>query len=549
MTRFATLAVLLASGVLFLFALGSRSLISEEVRWAEIAREMVSSGDYWRPTINEKTYFDKPVGSYWLIVGLSRLTGTVDEFTARLPAALAGLLGVALVISLGRKIFGVKTGVLAGAILATNLGYVIYSRRATADLETVTGVLLAVWWFHRNRDRTSFVWVLPLWLGMAFVSLTKGLLGFALPLVIFVGFGLVTAWVNRPRPWALRPFIGTYLKCNRWFFNGYTLLAMPLAVVVYFLPFTLADQGTGTGLDMVWRENVKRFVSPHNHVGPVYLYLGVIFILAAPWSLFLPAALFPQKPSQSNDQPGERLIRVAFFSLFLFFTASASRRSYYLLPILPYASLLIATLLTREPTQLHPIASVLRRLAWCLLVILFVASGLALLPIHWFLPKSYAAFPGLPNQAWLAMGWTIGMITLAWLLITKKTIPLTYVVAGVFIGLIYAFGLAYPSFDRIRPRNDFLQIVHDETQPAPEQLALYHCSDIVFDLGRLVRDYDQDPSLAEAIRQKKVRWIVAPSHLAKFGFPARIVAEEATLPWESEDRTENKLVLLEFVNK
>ena len=90
-------AVLAGAAVLFLVQLGSRGVVSEEMRWGEVAREMRASGDYFHPTINGRTYYDKPLGSYWLIVAASYLTGGVNETAARLPAAVAGWVGVLLV--------------------------------------------------------------------------------------------------------------------------------------------------------------------------------------------------------------------------------------------------------------------------------------------------------------------------------------------------------------------------------------------------------------------------------------------------------------------
>src|SRR5207237_6523819 len=90
----AAVAVLAASAVLFFARLGDRGVVSEELRWAEVAREMRLTGDYLRPTVNGRTYYDKPLGTYWLIVAASHLTGGVDEAAARLPAAAAGWLGV-----------------------------------------------------------------------------------------------------------------------------------------------------------------------------------------------------------------------------------------------------------------------------------------------------------------------------------------------------------------------------------------------------------------------------------------------------------------------
>lgn len=107
--KFATLGGVFAAAVIFFVRLGDRALVSEEVRWAEVAREMKQSGDYVYPTINGRTYHDKPVGSYWLIVAASQLTGTVDEATARFPSAIAGVVGVWMVILLGCRLYDGRT--------------------------------------------------------------------------------------------------------------------------------------------------------------------------------------------------------------------------------------------------------------------------------------------------------------------------------------------------------------------------------------------------------------------------------------------------------
>src|SRR5207244_9752062 len=170
----AAVAVLAAAAVLFFARLGDRGVVSEELRWAEVAREMRQTGDYLRPAINGHPYPDKPAGSYWLIVAASYLTGGVDETAARLPAAAAGWVGVLLVMLLGNHLYARRAAVLAGAVLASSFGFAFYARRATADVETVTGVLAAVWLFARHRDRPAGPWVVGLWLLMAATSLTKG---------------------------------------------------------------------------------------------------------------------------------------------------------------------------------------------------------------------------------------------------------------------------------------------------------------------------------------------------------------------------------------
>ena len=54
--RLAALGILLLSALLFGLRLGDRDVVSEELRFAEVAREMAHTGDYFHPTINGKSY-------------------------------------------------------------------------------------------------------------------------------------------------------------------------------------------------------------------------------------------------------------------------------------------------------------------------------------------------------------------------------------------------------------------------------------------------------------------------------------------------------------
>ncbi len=538
MPRFpAALALLLlATAVLFLTRLGDRALTSEEVRWATVAREMRASGDPLHPTINGGAYPDKPVGSYWLIVAASYLTGGVTEAAARLPAALAGVLGVWLLVGLARRLTDDGTALLAGAILATSFGFVVYARRATADIETVVGVLAAVSLGQRHAPRGG-PWVLALWAVMALTSLTKGLLGFALPLAVLGVNTLSLAWAGRRET----GLVGGLKLHGRWLMTPWSLLAVPLGVAIYFAPFALASGG---GLGMVWRENVQRFVAPHNHTGPVSLYAGVVFVLLAPWSVFLPAALVPPR----EGTPGDRFARVYFWTVFAFFTLAASRRSYYLLPVLPAAAILIAGTLTALPGELRGVARRLRGVGWGVLGVVALAAGALLLPPAWVLPAPYDQLPRLPYPAAFAAGWLATLALLVASLRGHLQHPAGWAAVVAFAAFGYGFGVAWPELDDQRTRRAFLADVQARTCEDPDRLAMFHARDSVFDLGRTAPDYPDADRLAADLRGGQVRWVIARRrYLAGVKLPANIVLEEAVRPWDG-DQVGDKLVLLEVTS-
>src|SRR2546426_437868 len=84
------LVAALAVFVLF-FQLGTRGLNEpDEGRYSEVSREMVASGDWLVPRFNGVEHLSKPPVTYWLVAASLKTFG-VNEWAARLPAALAAL--------------------------------------------------------------------------------------------------------------------------------------------------------------------------------------------------------------------------------------------------------------------------------------------------------------------------------------------------------------------------------------------------------------------------------------------------------------------------
>src|SRR5207249_177809 len=176
-----------------------------------------------------------------------------------------------------------------------------------------------------------------------------------------------------------------------------SIIAAGLAALVYAAPFALSGGDAGQGLFMVFRENVQRFFDPANHRGPAYLYLYVIIGLMAPWSLLLPAALARTVAGYRGGlSRGDRFVVAYFGATFLFFTLAGSRRSYYLMPVLPAAALLVARLLTTRSAELSAAARRLLAIGFGTLTVAVIVAGAGLLPLAWLLPKPWADLPPLP---------------------------------------------------------------------------------------------------------------------------------------------------------
>jgi 4-amino-4-deoxy-L-arabinose transferase-like glycosyltransferase len=318
-------ACILGAAVLILTGnLGVIPLWGAEGRWAMISRHMVDTGELFRPLLGNSVYWDKPLLSYWAVLPFAALSGGVSETVIRLPSVLAALLLLALTVDLARKWFDAQTALCSMMILSTSYGFIFWARNAQVEMFNAFFILLAIWYFLKRKEDPSPRWMYLLGGIMAVGAGFKGLPAYGVP-IFTIGLLLL---FKQKRPSAMTwPHIIGSLALSMALYIGFQL------IVCYFA-------GTWAPLELVWKENVIRFFKPFDHKGSIWTYFIRIFDLAAPWSLLLPAALVYLRPKLRIRASGAAELLVIFGAVFLFFTLSGSRRSYYLLPILPFASIL-----------------------------------------------------------------------------------------------------------------------------------------------------------------------------------------------------------------
>lgn len=102
--------IALAGAVLFFPFLGSVHLFDwDEINFAESSREMIMSGDYFRVQINYEPFWEKPPLFFWLQAASMHLFG-VNEFAARFPNAVIGIITLLTIFKIGTKEFDLKFG-------------------------------------------------------------------------------------------------------------------------------------------------------------------------------------------------------------------------------------------------------------------------------------------------------------------------------------------------------------------------------------------------------------------------------------------------------
>ncbi len=352
------LALLLLSGLLFFLGLGDMGLTDrDEGRNAEAGREMFESGDRLTPTFNGELRVAKPVLLYWLMEQSYRLFGS-NEFAARFPSAVFGV-GLILMHYLFLVHQRDRTiALFGGLMLLLNLEILGLGRMALTDSVLIFFTTASLYGFWLGLHGTGGVrrWIWMFYIGMALATLTKGPVGFAVPLVIAI---LYLTWTRRWQDYWQKgvPLAGTLL---------FVLLAAPW----YAAMFLVHGDAYASGAKA---HSIGRFLSPmEGHQGTIFFYLPVLLLGFFPWSALLPVPLYQtfkrwhearglrleertrqnSSPSPLAPRPSSSLELDLFAALwlvgtFVFFTASATRLPHYIGPLFPAAALLTASYWSR----------------------------------------------------------------------------------------------------------------------------------------------------------------------------------------------------------
>jgi 4-amino-4-deoxy-L-arabinose transferase-like glycosyltransferase len=339
---------------LYFFNLGRWDLWNpDEPRYAEVAREMVSRGDWILMHYNGETYPDKPPLFFWLIAFSSFLWQGFSSFSVRFPAALFGTLTILITFFLGKTLYSSRTGFFSGLILATSLEFSYLSTRANIDTTltffTTASLFCFFQWYRSapphpsplpNGEREgvrgdqikpgkarSFV-IYGFYIGMALATLAKGPVGFILPLSISLIYLVVQKdWDCLKR---MRLLSGMVL------FVGIVLL--------WYLPAVFKG-GEDYLQATLFKHTIDRYAQGWSKGRPIYYYLYNFPIEFLPWVFFIPAAVAYGFSREKAEKRGEFLFLFMWFALiFIFFSLSKGKRGIYLLPLYPAVSLMVGKL-------------------------------------------------------------------------------------------------------------------------------------------------------------------------------------------------------------
>ena len=361
------LVVLAFAALMILTGIGLRSpWPADEPRFAEVAREMVASGQWLLPMRGGELYPDKPPVFMWAIAFFYWLTGNL-KIAFLLPNALCSLLTLGLVFDLGTRLWNQRTGAIAALLLMVAPQFLIQAQRAQIDAMVACWIMVACYGLIRHFFvQPSWRWYFVAWAFMGLGIITKGV-GF-LPALLFIPI-LALKLQDTSR------FQGTL----RWR-CALGPLVMLAVVAAWLVPMVLAVSHLGTDEALAYRDNIlfkqtgERYADSWGHIQPWYYYVvSVIPSLWFPLPLLFLALLRPIREILKHRL--DVVVLLAWVVLVVaFFSLSPGKRGVYVLPALPALALSLAPALSgQNPARwFGAVISVLHLLLGAALIILGV---------------------------------------------------------------------------------------------------------------------------------------------------------------------------------
>lgn len=316
-TSRALLVVLLI--LIFGLHLGGVGLfMKDEARYAQAAREMRSSGDYLVPTLMGEPRLKKPPLLYWLIAA-GQATFGENEFSARLPSAVCGVLISLLLFALGRRLAGETAGIYAAVVYATTAFGFGMARLAHPESLLSLGVTGAVICFYfawrEGFGRRRFVYLFWIFAGLGFFG--KGPHAILLPVFVAAVF-LLLRWDPRA--------MGR-LKIGR----GLLIALFPVAA---WGGLTLLVAGPDAG--RLWIDETLGRISGQMdyHPEPAWFFGKILPAGFAPWTLWIPLVIAVYR--RKTDAPSGGLFLLVWAAVpVLFFSLMVNKVAAYMLTAIP----------------------------------------------------------------------------------------------------------------------------------------------------------------------------------------------------------------------
>jgi 4-amino-4-deoxy-L-arabinose transferase-like glycosyltransferase len=346
------LIVVLFAALIYIPAIFSPPSLMDDVDavQAQIARNMLESGDWVTARLNGIAYLEKSPLVYWMMAICFKIFG-VHDWAARIPIAFFSIALASLTARIATWASGPQLGLASGLIMATSLGLWLFTRILIPDVILTFTIALALWSFLRALDREERnprYWSNIFSAAIAVGLLLKGLIALVFPGAAAVIYLLLT---------------GQLLASNTWrrLRIAQGILILIAIAAPWHIAATLANPPSfdftmrsvpGEYHGFFWfyflNEHVFRFLNmrhprDYNTVPRLSFWLFHLLWLF-PWSL----NFFTLRTPNSERHRSLILLCFCWAGFLMFFFTFSTTQEYYSMPCYPALAILLASGLVRD---------------------------------------------------------------------------------------------------------------------------------------------------------------------------------------------------------
>ncbi|MBP6574467.1 MAG: glycosyltransferase family 39 protein [Flavobacteriales bacterium] len=306
--------LLIALGALLLFVpgLGAVHLFDwDEINFAEIAREMVVSGDWSRPQMAFEPFHEKPPLFMWMQAACMTVFG-IGEFAARLPNAVCGALTLLVLFRIGTRVRSSMFGLLWVLAYVGSILPHLYFHSGIIDPWFNLFIFLGLNAFIRSVQEKSWQQSLVSGVCIGLAVMTKGPAA-----IIIMGLAILVYWATK-----------RFALFFQWKHVLLTVLAMLVVISLWFGADYLRN---GPEFTMAFFERqVALFTEEDAGHGGFFGYHFVVLLLGCfPASLFALQELL--KPSRESVSKGDfrKWMLILFWVVLILFSIVSTKIVHY----------------------------------------------------------------------------------------------------------------------------------------------------------------------------------------------------------------------------
>lgn len=381
-TRHYTLIVALFATLIYGPSLLSPPSLMDDVDavQAQIAVNMLQSGDWVTARLNGIAYLEKSPLVYWLMASSFRLFG-IHDWAARIPISLFSIALAVLTARIGAWAAGPALGLLSGLVMATSLGLWLFTRILIPDVILTFTIALALWAFLRALDpdeRRPRLWSNLFSASIALGLLLKGLIALVFPGAAAVLYLLANGALFSRDTWR-RLRVGEGLALLLLIAAPWHIAAT-LANPPYFdlTPRSLPGEYHGFFWFYFLNEHVFRFLNMRHprdyNTVPRFAFWAFHLLWLFPWAFHL----FVRRQSTSSRHRSLLTLCWCWAGFLMVFFTFSTTQEYYSMPAYPAIALLLGSALLTGARWPHRLVGVIAALA--LTAILYLLSQVWSLP-------------------------------------------------------------------------------------------------------------------------------------------------------------------------